>query len=159
MIRAARLLPLLLVAACDGGLPSALGAGPGVDRILVRSSARHQLYLSNPTLDDQTGDGVWRPGEEADIEVTINESWGEEYWHFPGIKVTVEPDAVTWILNEDWLFGIRADDTHTFSFHGVLAEDVEPGAVLELTAVVTSMDCPEEECPAPNPLVFTVVTD
>ncbi|MCB9758360.1 MAG: hypothetical protein H6739_00830 [Alphaproteobacteria bacterium] len=159
MTRPVLILASLAALACNpDGSSTDIPAGPGIEEILVESDPAARLYLTDAGVVDDDGDGGWSAGEGAALTVTLHEGWGEDYMNYPGVAVSASPDVIAWGLEENWFYGIFGYESYEMTFDGILDEDVAPDTMVEITVAVTSLGCPGD-CPDPNPLVFTILSE
>jgi hypothetical protein len=65
------------------------------------------LDVSNPTVSDQSGDGVISPGETLDVRVDLNEIAGYGWNMYPGVDFKSDQPGVSVKWN-DWYYAIAA---------------------------------------------------
>lgn len=103
----------------------------------------HVLTVSDPTLEDASGDGALSPGETATLQVNLNEVAGLGFNMYPGVAFESDHEGVN-IHENDWYYAIFACQTHPASATIEVSPEVAPGTQVTLTARVAMLG---QECP------------
>lgn len=101
------------------------------------------ITLSNVVLIDAGGDGVWSPGEDANLQVTMTNGAPEDNFDYPGFSVTSDVGGVTSTGNT--LFGIFGSESTDVQFSATSDATTPKGTKVTLTLQVTTLNmaCPD----------------
>lgn len=111
------------------------------------------LWPQDLVLRDEDGDGLWRAGEQAELQVSLHNAGEASYVELPGLRLGVESELVVVPEPEVWAWSIEPGESATLSFWLVASPTIDAEATVELTVSVTSQGCGADShpCPDPNP--------
>lgn len=127
------------------------GAEPMPSEVCERLQS---VLISGIVVVDASGDGVWSPGELAQLQVTLWNQGNEGNFDYPGVEISSEhPYAQPTMGNSNHLFGLEAGGEATLFFELYAQDFVPVGEVVFLDAKVVSLVEPCE----PTDYAYTVV--
>lgn len=101
------------------------------------------LSVTDAVVTDASGDGKLSPGEKLTIVASLNETAGEDFMWYPGVRFVSASESVT-VKENDWYYGIAACQTQPVSATGEISPSAKAGTVVTVTARVGMLN---EECP------------
>lgn len=146
--------------AFDTGAGQDLGRGTGAVEDENGDSAEDDaagpqggLWPQELVLRDEDGDGLWRAGEQAELQVSLLNAGEASYVELPGLRLGVESELVVVPEPEVWAWSIEPGESATLSFWLVASPTIDAETTVELTVSVTSQGCGADShpCPDPNP--------
>jgi hypothetical protein len=112
------------------------------------------LWPRELVLRDEDGDGRWRAGELAELQVSLYNAGESSYVDLPGLRLGVESELVVVPEPEVWVYSIEPGTSATLSFWMVASPTLDAETAVELTVSVASQGCGPDThpCPDPNPV-------
>lgn len=102
------------------------------------------LSVTDAVVTDASGDGVLSAGEKLTIAASLNETAGEDFMWYPGVRFESASELVT-VKENDWYYGIAACQTQPVTATGEISASAQPGTTVIVTARVGMIN---EECPS-----------
>jgi hypothetical protein len=104
------------------------------------------MTVSDPSVQDDGGDGKVSPGEGAIIHVKLSEIAGKGFMYYPGVSFTSDTVTVP-DPQAAQLYGILPCQVDDLTVHVVVPESVPKGTVVHVKAQVAmlSMACPDAD--------------
>lgn len=102
------------------------------------------MIVSNPSIQDDSGDGKVSPGETAIVTVDLHETTGVGFYSYPNVIFSSDVAGVT-VTNEAMLYGIGPCDTYPMATLVTVGAGVPKGTVVHIGAQVAmlSLECPD----------------
>ena len=93
------------------------------------------MNVTDPAVEDDSGDGIVSAGEGATIYASLNEIAGIGFGMYPGVYFTSTDAGVT-VKENDWYYAIMACQSYPVSAHADFAASIPPGTEVTIYARV-----------------------
>ena len=116
------------------------------------------ILLRDPVTADADGDGVWSPGEDLYVTVTLENVQSVDFMYYPGIVVSTDhrdiPDP-----GGNWFYGLFGGQSESLSVILHPAAGIPVGDTVHIAVDLSTMGCPEtpEACLEPQRLELSRV--
>ncbi len=101
------------------------------------------LSVSNPTLTDENGNGLFEAGETLSLTLKLNETQGRDFMWYPGVLFeSTHPGAS--VPAEYWFYGIFACQSHEVPVTIALSPGLPKNTKITISARVGMLN---ENCP------------
>lgn len=110
------------------------------------------LSVSDPTLVDENGNGLFEAGETATLSIKLNETTGTSFMWYPGVLFESDHPGAT-VPAEYWFYGIFGCQSHDISVPVSLAASLSKNTNIHITARVGMLN---QQCPNTSSLAIPI---
>ncbi len=89
--------------------------------------------VANPIVIDENNDGVWDPGESAQIQVELINSGSSDFMYYPSANISTSNSNVTFSVDSETYYGIFAGETYIAVFSAIADSNTPTGTEVEFT--------------------------
>ena len=109
----------------------------------VGCDALWEFALYGPELSDASGNGIWEPGENLSVSVTMCNEGTMDHMYYPGVTLSeIYPSPDITINNpEFWWYGMFAGQCEDAGFTLTASGSIASGTQVDLLAEATVLNC------------------
>ena len=109
----------------------------------VGCDALWEFALYGPELVDASGNGIWEPGENLSVSVTLCNEGTMDHTYYPGVTLSeIYPNPDITINNpEFWWYGMYSGQCEEAGFTLNAGGSIPPGTEIVLLAEATTLNC------------------